>query len=90
MKTTIYMLLTFAAIMLLGCAPKTEPFTIQACIDGQQVAQFRDACLGPRPATGEEPTDGQYNAELCSTLQLRIGRFCDSSAADPAELVVNP
>ena len=88
MKPIIYLLTT--AILLIGCAPKPEPYTIQACIDGQQVAEFRDACLGPRPAEGEEPTDSQYDAERCSQLQLRIGQFCDSPGANYAELRVSP
>ena len=90
MKTITYLLLTTAIALLIGCAPKPEPYTIQACIDGQQVAEFRDACLGPRPADGEEPTDGQYNAERCSQLQLRIGQFCDSPAAVAVEAIVDP
>ena len=75
---------------LSGCAQKPEPYTIQACIDGTQVAEFRDACLGQRPAEGMQPTEGQYDSDRCSTLQLRVGQFCESPAAEPAEVVVNP
>lgn len=83
-------ILILAALLASACAPKPEPFTIQACIDGAQLAQFRDACLGPRPAEGAEPTDSQYNAELCSTLQLRVGQYCDDPATTPVEATANP
>lgn len=73
-----------------GCALKPEPYTIKACIDGKQVAEFRDACLGARPAEGVPPTEGQYDSGKCSTIQLRVGQFCDSPTTEPAEVVVNP
>ena len=90
MKYLIMITTIILAALATACAPKSEPFTVQACIDGQQVAEFRDACLGPKPVEGEAPTAGQYDRDKCSTLQVRIGQFCDAPTTEPVEVVVNP
>ena len=87
MRTIIVMTM---AVILSACAPKPEPYTIAACIDGRQVADFRKHCLGQRPEIGVPPVDGQFDYDQCSTIRVVISDACGDAGMVDADVILNP
>lgn len=64
--------LCFIVLFLFGCNSevKIDPIEVAVCIDGQDYANLREYCFGPRPVDPLNPEPGDFNADICATIDF--------------------
>ncbi len=81
-QTLLTLVFAAAVIGLLGGCRDSEPLTMAVCIDGWEIAQMREACLGP----SDPDAQWTYDSEACRAV--RIDLTCDDPSTGSVGVLV--
>ena len=71
-------LLIAATLTILGGCKDSDPLTVAICLDGWEIAQLRESCLGPT----DPDAQWGYDPEACR--QVRVDLTCDDPSTGAA------
>ncbi len=76
------LLILAAALASLGGCKDDDPLTVAICLDGWEIAQLREYCLGP----ADPDAQWGYDPEACR--QVRVDLTCDDPSTGAAGILM--